>query len=171
MFQDEASFGRISEPANCWSPPKCRPSVPCQRIREYRPVYCAVSPADGEVFIDVLTKCNTLDMSVFLQKLSLKYHDELILLVVDQASYHRSKDLLIPDNIRLFFLPPRTPEMNPVEILWREIRKRGFKNKYFDSIKDVIVTLHEVVRSFSHEDVQSLTFWGWIREAASICVA
>jgi putative transposase len=110
-------------------------------------------------------------MSVFLQRLSLRYYDELILLVVDQASCHKSKDLLVPDNIRLFFLPPRTPEMNPVEILWREIRKRGFKNKCFDSIKSVIAMLHEVVLSLSNEDVRSLTFWGWIRDAASLAYA
>jgi putative transposase len=47
------------------------------------------------------------------------------------VSWHKSKDLKIPDNIRRFYIPPRTPEMNPIEQLWQEIRKNGFKNVFF----------------------------------------
>jgi len=162
MFGDEASFGRISEPANCWAPPQMRPSVPKQQIREYRPVYGAVSPDDGECFFAVLEKNNTENMSLFLKMLSEKFPDDLILLCIDNASYHKSKDLIIPKNIVRFFLPPRTPEMNPAELLWREIRKRGFKNKAFDSIAAVILKFNEVIADLTHNVVQSLTLWGWI---------
>jgi len=162
MFQDEASFGRISEPANCWAPPKCRPSAPCQRIREYKPVYGAVSPLDGESYFMVLEKCNSENMSIYLSGLSQKFEDDLILLCVDRASYHTSTILSVPSNIRLFFLPPRTPEMNPVELMWREIRKRGFKNKAFPSITAVIEKFNEVIKELSNESIISLTFWRWI---------
>lgn len=162
MFQDEASFGRISEPTNCWAPPKCRPSAPCQRIREYKPVYGAVSPLDGESYFMVLEKCNSENMGIYLNGLSLRFKDDLILLCVDRASYHTSKILSVPKNIRLFFLPPRTPEMNPVELMWREIRKRGFKNKAFPSIAAVIDKFYEVIKELSHAVVKSLTLWTWI---------
>jgi putative transposase len=118
MFQDEAGFGRISEPANCWAPPKCRPSAPCQRIREYKPVYGAVSPADGESYFVVLEKCNSENMTIYLKGLSERFQDDLILLCMDKASYHTSKLLTVPGNIQCFFIPPRTPEMNPVELMW-----------------------------------------------------
>ena len=52
MFQDEAGFGRITDPAACWAPPKKRPNVPCLKIREYKSVYGAVSPLDGESFLN-----------------------------------------------------------------------------------------------------------------------
>ncbi len=163
MFADEAGFGRISEPSNCWAPPKERPSVPNQRIRQYKTVYGAVSPADGESLYVVLDKSNTENMNVFLQKLATKFADDLILLCLDGASWHKSKDLKIPTNIKFHFIPPRTPEMNPIELMWREIRKRGFKNIAFPSLDAVINKFWEVIASIAKRDVISITFWNWIK--------
>jgi transposase len=81
---------------------------------------------------------------------------------MDQASYHKSKALITPKNIKCFHLPPRTPEMNPVELMWREIRKRGFKNKAFKSIAEVISKFYDVVGQLTCEAVKSLTLWSWI---------
>lgn len=162
MFQDEANFGRITDPAACWAPQKKRPNVPCLKIREYKSVYGAVSPQNGESFFLVLDKNDTEHMNIFLENLSMKFNDFLILLCLDRATYHKSADLKLPHNITLFLLPPRTPEMNPVEIVWREIRKIGFKNKCFDSLKAVVEKLHEVIASFTKEMFISITFWKWI---------
>jgi len=163
MFQDEAGFGRITSPAACWAPPKTRPNVPCLRIREYKSVYGAVSPLDGESFFLVLDKNNTEHMNIFLESLSLRFPHFLILLCVDRAAWHKSLDLVVPRNITLFLLPPRTPEMNPIEIVWREIRKIGFKNKCFDSLKSVINKFHEVIASFTNDMFISITCWDWVR--------
>jgi len=162
MFEDEAGFGRISEPANCWAPPKCRPSVPNQKIREYRTVYGAVSPQDGASIFMVLEKGNTENMNIFLKALSEKFPDDLILLILDQASYHKSKGLKIPKNITFFHLLPRCPQMNPIETVWREIRKRGFKNKAFKSIAEVIDKFYEVISKMTQKVFQSITSWPWI---------
>jgi transposase len=43
----------------------------------------------------------------------------------------------------MFFIPPRTPEMNPIKQVWKEVRKRLFKNSMFDSLKKVENTLSE----------------------------
>jgi putative transposase len=83
---------------------------------------------------------------------------------MDRASYHKSKGLIIPTNIKCFYLPPRAPEMNPVELMWGEIRKRGFKNKVFASIGDVVVKFYEVIETITHETVRSITLWSWIEE-------
>jgi len=82
----------------------------------------------------------------------------------DRATYHISADLSVPHNITLFLLPPRTPEMNPVEIVWREIRKIGFKNICFDSLKAVVDKLSEVIASFANDMFISITLWDWIRD-------
>lgn len=58
----------------------------------------------------------------------MSYPDDIIILVCDGAAWHKAKALIIPDNIRLVFIPPYTPEMNPIEQIWKEIRKRGFRN-------------------------------------------
>ena len=169
MFADEAGFGRISDPANCWAPPKTRPAVPFQRIRQYKTVYGAVSPFDGESHYVVLDKSNTANMTVFLKSLSERFPNDLILLCVDNASWHKSKGLKVPKNIVRFFLPPRTPEMNPIETMWREIRKLGFKNKAFVSIDAVVSKFKEVVSNMTKETVKSVTLWCWIEKIVSIC--
>jgi len=165
MFEDEASFGRITEPAHCWAPPKNRPAVPFQRVRQYKTAYGAVSPVDGESIFLVLEKSNSENMNIFLQALSEKFPNDEILLCLDRASWHTSKKLLkIPKNIVFFHLPPRTPEMNPIEQIWKEIRKRGFKNKLIDSIQKVIEIFNEVVRDLSRETIISITLREWIEQ-------
>lgn len=55
------------------------------------------------------------------------------------AAWHKSNALKIPENIRLTFIPPYTPEMNPIEQIWKEIRKRGFKNEVFQTLNKVVI--------------------------------
>ena len=163
MFQDEAGFGRISEPAYCWAPPKERPAVPFQRIRQYKTVYGAISPVDGESIFLILEKSNSENMNIFLKALSEKFKDDEILLCLDRAGWHTSKKLLeVPKNIVLFHIPPRTPEMNPIEQIWKEIRKMGFKNKLFKSLQEVIDKFNEVVSELSKNTIISITLRDWI---------
>jgi putative transposase len=162
MFQDEAGFGRINKPKYCWCYKGLRPVVPCHHIREYRYAYGAVDPTDGESFFLILPYCNTDCMNVFLEELSKAYRNDYILLAVDGAAWHKSKGLLVPDNIRLFVLPAATPEMNPIEQIWKEIRKRGFRNEIFQTLDKVVDRLCVSIRSLSHQTVKSITGRQWI---------
>ena len=119
MFQDEAGFGRINKSKYCWCAKNVRPSVPCHHIREYRYVYGPVEPLTGESCFLVMPYCNTVCMNIFLEELSKKYPDDVILLCCDGAAWHKANALSIPENIRLFFIPPYTPEMNPIEQIWK----------------------------------------------------
>ena len=151
MFQDEAGFGRINKPKYCWCFPGLRPDIPCHHIREYRYAYGAVEPLTGESFFLVLPYSNTVCMNVFLQKLSDTYPHDRILLVCDGAAWHKSNALVIPQNIRLLFIPP-----------WKEIRKRGFRNEIFQTLEDVVDRLCDTICSLSHCLVQSITARNWI---------
>ncbi len=101
-------------------------------------------------------------MNIFLDQLSKQYQQEEILLIFDGATWHKSISLNIPDNIHLFYIPPYTPEMNPIEQIWRELRTRGFRNEVFHTLEDVIHRLCDTIRSLSNEDVQSITGRDWI---------
>ena len=107
-------------------------------------------------------------MNVFLRELSKRCPDDFILLAVDSAAWHTTKNLIIPDNIELFFLPPATPEMNPIEQIWKELRKRGFKNEIFKTLDKVIDRLCDVICSLSSVDVKSITGRDWI---LSMCLS
>ena len=76
---------------------------------------------------------------------------------LNSVSYHKSKTIKIPENIHMFFIPPRTPEMNPIEQVWKEVRKRSFKNSMFDSLKKVENTLSETRTSLSKKTIKSIT--------------
>jgi len=162
MFEDEAGFGRISNPAVCWAPSGVRPVVKCHHIREYEYAYGAVDPIDGESFFLVLPNSNTECMNIFLAALSEAYPNDYILMPLDNAVWHKSKTLSVPDNIRLFYLPPRTPEMNPIEQIWKEVRKRGFKNKIFQTLDKVIDCLCDTCNSLTNNCVKSITGRDWI---------
>ena len=162
MFMDEAAFGRISDPSRCWAPLGVRPEVPSQIVREYIQLYGAVDPYYGDDFYLVMPKCDTEMTNIYLGELSKQFANDYILLGIDNAGWHISKDMVIPENIRLFYLPARTPEMNPAEQIWKEIRKIGFKNKLFQSIDEVVDKLCQVIKSLSPELVKSVTGREWV---------
>jgi transposase len=120
---------------------RLRPVVSCQLVREYTFVYAAVSPHDGAMASLILPDVGTPFMSYFLTELSSRYADENILLVMDRAGWHIANGLTIRQNIRLIWLPPYSPECNPVEHLWDEIREKWFANRLFNSIDAVENTL------------------------------
>ncbi|MBR3624286.1 MAG: transposase [Selenomonadaceae bacterium] len=76
--------------------------------------------------------------TVIFKELSLRYNDDTILLCCDGAGWHKTKSLKIQKNIILFFIPPYTPEMNPIEQIWKVIRKIGVKNEVFLTLKHVV---------------------------------
>jgi len=162
MFEDEAGFGRINKPKYCWCFKGFRPVVPCHHIREYRYCFGAVEPKTGESFFLVMPWCNTAMMNLFLEQLSRKYPDDIIVLVCDGAGWHRSNTLVTPANIRIAYLPPATPEMNPIEQIWKELRKRGFRNEIFATLEKVVDRLCETIRSLSNDTVKSITGRQWI---------
>lgn len=162
MFEDEAGFGRINKPKYCWCKKGIRPTVPCHHIREYRYLYGAVEPKTGENFFLVMPNCNTDNMNVFIDKLSEEYKDDIIILVCDGASWHKSKGLNIPENIVIMHIPAYTPEMNPIEQIWKQIRSMGFKNEIFKSLRDVMERLCKTVNELTNDIVKSITLRDWI---------
>ena len=162
MFQDEAGFGRINKPKACWCRKGRRPKVPCHHIREYRYVYGAVEPKTGESFFLIFPYCNTDCMNVFLAELAKVYPNDRIMLICDGAMWHKANSLIIPEQISLIFIPPYTPEMNPIEQIWKEIRKRGFRNEVFQTLEKVVDRLCEVIQKLPASVIQSITGRQWI---------
>ena len=143
MFADEARFGRMNRPRPCWAPIGIRPQVASQLIREYVYLYGAVSPKDGTCVYLIMPAPDTECFQIFLDILGKKYPRHLILLFVDGAGNNQSDELVIPANIMLHLLPPYSPELNPQENLWDEIREKIFKNYALKSMNDVYAKLEE----------------------------
>jgi transposase len=164
LFQDEARFGRINEPVRCWAPPGVRPIVKKQYIREYIYVYASVCPLTGEVFSLIMPHCNTESMSIFIEELSAYYSDYKIIMFMDKAGWHTSKELIKKDNIRILHLPPYSPELNPTEHLWDHIREKYFMNQMttsLDLLEKKLVNVLNIVES-DYNTIKSLTYFNWL---------
>ena len=118
MFQDEARFGRISDVRRCWCPKPHRPLAQAMVTQEYTYAYAAISPADGCMDSLVLPYVNGQCMQLFCEEIAARHPGDRIVMVLDGAGWHKNEQLPLPSNIRLLFLPPYAPELNPVEHFW-----------------------------------------------------
>ncbi len=159
MAQDEGCFGRISRSKRCWAPPGVRPHVPAQVVREYTYVYTAVAPSQGEMVSLILPEVSTAMMNLFLEQVSQTFPKHFIIMQVDQAGWPRANELVMPSNVRLITQPPYSPEVNPVEHIWDELREKYFHNRVFSSLDLMINRLCQGLNDLADdaERLRSLT--------------
>lgn len=160
-FQDEGRFGRMASPASCWAPHGMRPDLPLQRVREYTYVYSAICPEDGDVFSLILPYSDALTMQVFIDEFSKHLNGQPVLLIMDQAPWHKTSRLHMPEHILLHFQPPYSPEVNPVEHFWEHIREKYTDNRYWDKMSELEDNLCYALRDASQdtETIKSLTLF------------
>jgi putative transposase len=151
MAQDEGRFGRISTPKRAWAPPGMRPKAPRQVIGQSSSVYAAVAPEQGLMTSLILPSAGTEMMNLFLAQLAQDFADYFLVIQVDQAGWHRAKDLKVPENIRLIFQPPSSPEVNPVEHLWEELREKYLHNRVFASLDELIEVLSQALAELTED--------------------
>lgn len=163
LFEDEARFGRISIPRTCWAPCGTRPIVPSQLVRQFLYVFSVVCPITGSNFSLILSDTDTCMMNIFLAEVSHHYKDYNVIIVADQASWHKSQWLKKFDNIRFLFLPPGSPELNPAEHLWEHVKEKHFANRIFNSIDDVKDLLISVFKHIHYhpDTIQSVVGFNW----------
>lgn len=148
FFEDEGRFGRISREMYCWVKKDMVPQVARQMVREYIYAYSATAPATGDCYSMIAPFCNTEAMNCFLSHLTKQYKQYRIVLLLDKAGWHVSSKIHLPQNLLLMYLPAYSPELNPVELLWREIRRKYFHNKIFNSLNEVEDTLSVALSAY-----------------------
>ncbi len=132
--------------------------------RQFVYVYGAVGPMQGSLDWMICREMNTDRMNQFLAQVAAAHANEFIIMVVDGASSHRSLDLKIPENIRLHRLPGYSPELNPQEHVWDELREKEFPNRVFESMDGVLAQLESGLPRLAAntQALRSLTAWPWI---------
>jgi hypothetical protein len=163
MFQDEARFGRISDTRRCWCPKPVRPLCYAMVTQEYTYAYAAVS-VDGELDTLILPHTSSDCMQVFIDEVASRHPEDRIIMILDGAGWHTSRLLTVPDNMRLIPWPPYSPELNPTEYLWDELREKSFHNRVFNSIDALEVHLEVSLRDLEADKVRvrSIVAWPWI---------
>jgi transposase len=132
--------------------------------QEYTYAYTALTPADGRMDSLVLPFVNGICMDIFLKEIASRYSGERIIMIVDGAGWHKNQKLPLPSNLRLVFLPPYAPELNPVEHIWDDLREKFFHNRVFDSIDALEDHLVSALLAYENDSgrVRSITGWDWI---------
>ena len=155
LFFDESRFGTKSKTGLAWYEKGSRTPIKVKLGFKNFYLYSSVNSADGNSFTLLLQSVNTDCMNVYLKKLSKKIKEDFIL-IMDGAGWHKSKNLIVPQNIQIVLLPPYCPELNPVERLWKHIKDNVIKNKVFETLLALELAVCEFVKGLSVNIVKSV---------------
>ncbi len=156
-FMDEAGFLADPRPKRQIAPKGTKPVCPKTGLHIRESVIGAVCPQSGQATMLLFNRVDTEVFQCFLDDLNDATNNRRLVLVLDNASWHKSK-ALDWGNIRPLFLPPYSPDLNPIERLWRYIKDNWFANWY---TKDRITLQSRLIEALSEilempERVQSV---------------
>jgi transposase len=155
--QDESRFGLFTRNGRALTAKGVKPICPYQHKFDNTYLYGAFSPINGQSFIAELPRCDTDWFEAFLDEFSRFEPQEFKIIVLDNGAFHKAQRLIIPDNIALIFLPPYSPELNPAERIWQEIKKR-LVLKTFISLEQLQVELDFIINTHLHVNaIKSIT--------------
>jgi transposase len=133
-----------------WIPPEeTDPVVLHAPTRKQTAVFGAVCVADGRLAVMKAETFNASSFQEFLEGLlRRKKHGRKMVVVLDNARWHHAR-LVRPwlrkhrHAIRLEFLPPYSPDLNPIERVWKLVRRLSTHNRYFKSLEELIVVIRK----------------------------
>ena len=138
-WQDEARIGQKNKITRRWAKRGTRPRAPQDQRTKWTYIFGAICPAKGKGAGLVMPYCDTHAMSAHLAEISAVVDKGAhAVILVDQAGWHTTPKLSVPDNITLLHLPPRSPELNPVENVWQFMRDNWLSNRIFKSYDDIV---------------------------------
>lgn len=122
-FGDEARIGQKNKLTRRWAKRGSRPAAPADQRYASTYIFGAICPQRGKAVGLVLPCCNTAAMNLHLAAISADVAPGChAVLLLDQAGWHISTSLAVPDNITIVPLPPKCPELNPQENIWQFLR-------------------------------------------------
>jgi hypothetical protein len=122
-----------------WARRGTRPVALCDQRTASTYIFGAICPWHGKAAGLILPTCNIEAMNLHLAEIAAAVAPGAhAALVLDQAGWHLSDKLVIPPNITLVPLPPKCPELNPIENVWQFMRQNWLSNRIFDAHRDVV---------------------------------
>lgn len=134
---------------------------------EYLWLYGLVEPQTGESFFYEFCHLDSICFEKYLELFSQKYPEDFHIIQLDNGGLHQARDLIVPDNIVLLFQPPYSPQINPIERFWKELKKK-LRWQLFDSLDELRNNLSKHLKQLTPEFISSLCGWTFILEALSV---
>lgn len=140
-FQDEARVGQKGTVTRVWAIKGTRPRVIRQQQFEYAYIFGAVCPERDMGVGLVMPVVNSEAMKMHLELISAQVADgKHAVIILDRATWHTTKKLRVFPNITLMPLPSASPELNPVEQVWQQLRDRELSNRCYDDYEDIVTS-------------------------------
>ncbi len=167
-FQDEARVGQKNKITRRWAKRGTRPSAPRDQRTESMYIFGAICPEQDKGAGLVLPFCNTETMSLHLAEISLLVAKGAhAVLLVDQAGWHLTSQLDVPENLTLIPIPSKCPELNPVENIWQYMRENWLSNSIFQSRDDIIThccdAWNKLIAETGH--IRSIGYRDWAHQS------
>jgi transposase len=134
---DEHRLGLKPVLRRIWAPRGQRPVTPVEHRYQWLYLYGFVQPATGRAYLPLLPKANADCFNQALQgfaQVAGVGASKQVILVVDRAGWHRAKKLALPEGVHLIFLPPYSPELQPLEPLW-PLTNEAIANRHFADLE------------------------------------
>ena len=163
-WQDEARVGQKNKITRRWAKRGTRPSAPKDQRTKWAYIFGAICPAKGKGAGLVMPYADTHAMNEHLIEISTQVDPGAhAVILVDQAGWHTTPKLDIPDNITLMELPPRAPELNPVENIWQYMRDNWLSNRVFGNYDDILALCCEAWNKLIERPwaIQSIGMRNW----------
>jgi len=139
----------------------------CDQRYTWAHLFAAVRPATGQSFALVLPELSAEAMQIFLDMFAATLAaDEHAALVLDQAGWHVAQALRLPDNLTLIYLPPYSPELNPVERVWLYLRERHLSHRLLDGYEAIVDALCHAWRQLTAERIGLLTRFPYLDQVS-----
>ncbi len=138
-FQDEMRVGQKNGTVRQWNRKGTRPRQPQDQRYLSTYLFGAICPALDKGAALILPKADTEAMQMHLDEIAKAVTPGAhAVLIMDQAGWHMTDRLNWPPNISPLPLPPRSPELNPVENIWQFLRQTYLSNRVFDTYEDIL---------------------------------
>ena len=157
-------YGLMTNLRRSWSPKGIRAILPQQQAYSNAYLFTALNPITGNDFHLLLPAMTSDITKVFLLELKKQHPDKEVVLVWDNAPCHRRKDLHEIEGLKLIHLPSYSPELNPVERYFEEIR-RITANRVFESLEKCEEVITKAINKWDDpEKLKKLIGYDWILE-------
>jgi transposase len=162
--QDESRIGLHTMPGRLLTLKGVKPKGKVQWDFQALWLYGLVEPLTGESFFYEFCHLDTVCFEKFLELFAQAYPEDIHIIQLDNGGCHQALDLSLPENVILLFQPAHCPEVNPIERLWKEIKKI-LKWRIFSNLDELRKAICQVLQNLNQTIIASVTGWQFIIEA------